>query len=75
MKRKYLSDNAQVVDLHIFTDALLDSMRIVAYFRDRLFSEKMQSTANEATVNTTNKATSSYVWNSIETSYRGRTRH
>ena len=32
IKRKYLSKNAEVVDLHTFADASLDAMCIVAYF-------------------------------------------
>ena len=35
IKRKYLSKNAEVVDLHIFADASLEVMCIVAYFRDQ----------------------------------------
>ena len=33
IKRKYLSKNAEVVDLHIFADASLEAMCIVAYFQ------------------------------------------
>ena len=39
IKRKYLSKNAEVVDLHIFADASLDAMCIVAYFRDQQTGE------------------------------------
>ena len=39
IKRKYLSKNAEVVDLHIFVDASLDAMCIVAYFRDQQTGE------------------------------------
>ena len=35
LKRNYLSKNAEVVDLHVFADASLDAMCIVAYFRDQ----------------------------------------
>ena len=33
IKRKYISKNAEVVELQIFADASLDAMCIVAYFR------------------------------------------
>ena len=39
IKRKYLSKNAEVVDLHIFADASLDALCIVAYFRDQQTGE------------------------------------
>ena len=39
IKRKYLSKNAELVDLHIFADASLDAMCIVAYFRDQQTGE------------------------------------
>ena len=39
IKRKYLSKNAEVVDLHIFADASLDAMCIVDYFRDQQTGE------------------------------------
>ena len=39
IKRKYLSENAEVVDLHIFADAFLDAMCIVTYFRDQQTGE------------------------------------
>ena len=39
IKRKYLSKNAEVVDLHFFADASLDTMCIVAYFRDQQTGE------------------------------------
>ena len=39
IKRKYLSKNAEVVDLHIFADASLEAMCIVAYFRDQQTGE------------------------------------
>ena len=39
IKRQYLSKNAEVVDLHIFADASLDAMCIVAYFRDQQTGE------------------------------------
>ena len=39
IKRKYLSKNAEVVDLHIFADASLDIMCIVAHFRDQQSGE------------------------------------
>ena len=35
IKRKYLLKIAEVVGLHIFADASLDAMCIVAYFRDQ----------------------------------------
>ena len=35
IKRKYLSKNAKVVDLHIFADASVDVMCIFAYFLDQ----------------------------------------
>ena len=35
IKRRYLSKNAEVLDLHVFADASLDAMCIVAYFRDQ----------------------------------------
>ena len=39
IKRKYLSKNAEVVDLHVFADASLDAMCLVAYFRDQQTGE------------------------------------
>ena len=39
IKRKYLSKNAEVVDLHIFADASLEAMCMVAYFRDQQTGE------------------------------------
>ena len=39
IKRKYLSKNAETVDLHVFADASLDAMCIVAYFRDQKTGE------------------------------------
>ena len=35
IKRKHLSENAEVLDLHVFADAYWDAMCIVAYFRDQ----------------------------------------
>ena len=64
IKRKYLSKNAEVVDLHIFADASLEAMCIVAYFRDQQTGElayvvgEMPSSANEATIN-------SHIWDNI----------
>ena len=34
LKRNYLSENVEVVDLHVFADASVDAMCMVAYFRD-----------------------------------------
>ena len=39
LKRNHLSKNAEVVDLHVFADASLDAMCIVAYFRDQQTGE------------------------------------
>ena len=39
IKRKYLSKNAEVVDLHIFADASLEAMSIVACSRDQQTGE------------------------------------
>ena len=39
IKRKYLSKNVEVVDLHNFVDASLDAMCISAYFRDQQTGE------------------------------------
>ena len=49
-KRKYSSKKSEVLDLHIFADASLDAMCIVAYSRDQQTGE-LAST----------RATSSYV--------------
>ena len=35
IKRRYLSKNDVVVDLHVFADASLDAMCVVEYFRDQ----------------------------------------
>ena len=39
LKRNYLSENVEVVDLHVFADASLDAMCMVAYFRDQQTGE------------------------------------
>ena len=76
IKRKYLSKNAEVVDLHIFADASLHSCLFSrsTNLRARLCGRKMPRSANEATINTKTRASSSYVWKPIETADRRRTR-
>ena len=39
LKRNCLSENVEVVDLHVFADASLDAMCMVAYFRDQQTGE------------------------------------
>ena len=39
LKRNYLSENAEVVDLHVFSDASLDAMCMVPYFTDQQTGE------------------------------------
>ena len=39
IERRYLSKNIEVVDLHVFADASLDAMCVVAYFRDQKTGE------------------------------------
>ena len=39
LKRHYLSENVEVVDMHVFADASLDALCMVAYFRDQQTGE------------------------------------
>ena len=39
LKRNYLSESVEVVDLHVFADASLDAMCMVAYLRDQQTGE------------------------------------
>ena len=39
LKRNYLSEKVEVVDLHVFADASLDDMCMVSYFRDQQTGE------------------------------------